>query len=129
LADRQPVQPELFDVAELPGRPMLHWHGKRPLREIPYYPAQLRERYGEFPVGTEHAGAWVNRLYWGDNLQVMAHLTVEQFYFPLLLQKLSLEDDPEAIQDWRQAVASVLVDPAYDGEVFHARHHRHPRPP
>jgi site-specific DNA-methyltransferase (adenine-specific)/adenine-specific DNA-methyltransferase len=48
-------------------------------------------------------------------------LTVEQFYSPLLLQKLSLEDDPEAIKDWRQVVASVLVDPAHDGEVFHAR--------
>jgi site-specific DNA-methyltransferase (adenine-specific)/adenine-specific DNA-methyltransferase len=56
-------------------------------------------------------------------------LTVEQFYSPLLLQKLSLEDDPastgsaqgEAIEDWRQTVASVLIDPAYDGQVFHAR--------
>jgi hypothetical protein len=48
-------------------------------------------------------------------------LTVEQFYSPLLLQKLSLEDDSEAIEDWRQAVASVLIDPAYDGQVFHAR--------
>ena len=46
MADTQFAQPELFDVAELPGRPMLHWHGKRPLCEIPYYPAQLRERYG-----------------------------------------------------------------------------------
>ena len=36
-------QTELFDVAELPGRPMLHWHGKRPLREIAYYPAQTCE--------------------------------------------------------------------------------------
>jgi hypothetical protein len=23
--------------------------------------------------------------------------------------------------NWRQVVASVLIDPAYDGEVFHAR--------
>jgi site-specific DNA-methyltransferase (adenine-specific)/adenine-specific DNA-methyltransferase len=48
-------------------------------------------------------------------------LTVEQFYSPLLLQKLSLEDDPAAIEDWRQTVASVLIDPCYDGEVFHPR--------
>ena len=46
MTNHQPTQPELFDVAKLPGRPMLHWHGKRPLREVPYYPAQLRERYG-----------------------------------------------------------------------------------
>ena len=73
MSDAQPTQTELFAVAELPGRPMLHWHGKRPLREIPYYPAQLRERYGE---GNPPDG-WVNRLYWGDNLQVMAHLMRE----------------------------------------------------
>ncbi len=66
-------QPELFQVAELPGRPMLHWNGKRPLREIPYYPAQLRERYGE----GDGPDGWVNRLYWGDNLRVMAHLLRE----------------------------------------------------
>jgi site-specific DNA-methyltransferase (adenine-specific)/adenine-specific DNA-methyltransferase len=48
-------------------------------------------------------------------------LTIEQFYSPLLLQKLSLEDSPEAIEDWRQTVASVLIDPAYDGQVFHPR--------
>ena len=46
MAKSVSTQTELFDVAELPGRPMLHWHGKRPLREIPYYPAQTCERYG-----------------------------------------------------------------------------------
>jgi adenine-specific DNA-methyltransferase len=101
MTKTQPTQPELFDVAELPGRPMLHWHGKRPLREIPYYPAQLRERYGSTKLTTggpppppsprplpragegggaerseagESEGQWTSRLYWGDNLQVMAHL-------------------------------------------------------
>ncbi len=49
MAKSELTQTELFDVAELPGRPMLHWHGKRPLREMPYYPAQLRERYGAAP--------------------------------------------------------------------------------
>jgi site-specific DNA-methyltransferase (adenine-specific)/adenine-specific DNA-methyltransferase len=48
-------------------------------------------------------------------------LTIEQFYSPMLLQKLSLEDTPTAIEDWRQMVASVLIDPAYDGQVFHPR--------
>jgi adenine specific DNA methylase Mod len=79
---------ELFDVAELPGRPMLHWHGKRPLREIPYYPAQLRERYGE---GNPPDG-WVNRLYWGNNLQVMAHL----------------------IREFRGGIKLIYIDPPFD---------------
>ena len=54
---------------------------KRPLREIPYYPAQLRKRYGRAPSPSQGEGrgegGWVNRLYWGDNLQVMAHLMRE----------------------------------------------------
>ncbi len=37
----------------------------------------------------------------------------------MLLQKLSLEDNPEAIADWRQIVDAVLIDINYDGEVLH----------
>ncbi len=113
MADNQPTQSELFDVAELPGRPMLHWHGKRPLREIPYYPAQLRERYGPLPtppapsppsqdwergegVPPQAAGVrgegWVNRLYWGDNLQVMAHL----------------------MREFRGKIKLIYIDPPFD---------------
>ena len=82
------VQQDLFEVAELPGRPMLHWHGKRPLREIPYYPAQLRERYGE----GESPDGWANRLYWGDNLQVMAHL----------------------MREFRSKIKLIYIDPPFD---------------
>ena len=93
--DKRVVQTELFAVAELPGRPMLHWHGKRPLREIPYYPAQLRERYGDSPprVG-EGLGerSWANRLYWGDNLQVMAHL----------------------MREFRGQIKLIYIDPPFD---------------
>ena len=32
--------------------------------------------------------------------------------------KLQLEDDPEEIDDWRQLVETVLIDPNYDGEVL-----------
>jgi hypothetical protein len=95
------AQSELFDVAELPGRPMLHWHGKRPLREIPYYPAQLRERYGStaFTTGGEDdlPDGWANHLYWGDNLQVMAHL----------------------MREFRGKIKLICIDPSHDGEVFH----------
>ena len=99
MADTQSTQPQLFDVAELPGRPMLHWHGKRPLREIPYYPAQLRERYGHAPSPSQGEG-WgeggsegrVNRLYWGDNLQVMAHL----------------------MREFRGKIKLIYIDPPFD---------------
>jgi site-specific DNA-methyltransferase (adenine-specific)/adenine-specific DNA-methyltransferase len=95
VTDTHPVQTELFDVAELPGRSMLRWHGKRPLREIPYYPAQLRERYGDSPppVGEGPGeGSWVNRLYWGDNLQVMAHL----------------------MREFRGQIKLIYIDPPFD---------------
>ena len=105
MVNTHAVQTELFEVTELPGRPMLHWHGKRPLREIPYYPAQLRERYGTVvspPLVGEPAlseaeggpgeGSWVNRLYWGDNLQVMAHL----------------------MREFRGQIKLIYIDPPFD---------------
>ena len=94
MAKNVSTQTELFDVAELPGRPMLHWHGKRPLREIPYYPAQLRERYGVLsPRETGGVGGgWVNRLYWGDNLQIMAHL----------------------MREFRSKIKLIYIDPPFD---------------
>jgi len=96
MPDAQPTQTEIFAVAELPGRPMLHWHGKRPLHEIPYYPAQLRERYGHAPSPSQGEGwgegGWVNRLYWGDNLQVMAHL----------------------MREFRGQIKLIYIDPPFD---------------
>ena len=53
------------------GFPELRWTGKRPYRSTQYYPAQLREAYGEEQNG------WINKIFWGDNLQVMSHLLKE----------------------------------------------------
>ena len=53
------------------GFPELRWTGKRPYTSTQYFPAQLRERYGDELDG------WINKLYWGDNLQVMSHLLKE----------------------------------------------------
>ena len=54
------------------GYPELRWTGKRPYESTQYYPAQLRERYGEETNG------WINKIFWGDNLQVMSHLLYQQ---------------------------------------------------
>lgn len=51
--------------------PMLYWHGKRPFTSTQYYPAQKKEIYGEEVDG------WINKIFWGDNLQVMSHLLKE----------------------------------------------------
>lgn len=50
------------------GFPELRWTGKRPYRSTQYYPAQLRETYGQEQNG------WINKIFWGDNLQVMSHM-------------------------------------------------------
>lgn len=53
------------------GFPELRWTSKRPYRSTQYLPAQLRERYGEEKVNR------INKIFWGDNLQVMSHISKE----------------------------------------------------
>ena len=53
------------------GYPELHWTGKRPYTSTQYYPAQLKESFGAPKNG------WMNKIFWGDNLQVMSHLLKE----------------------------------------------------
>lgn len=63
-----------FDFEPRPtikGFPELRWTGKRPYRSTQYYPAQLKETYGEAQDD------WMNKIFWGDNLQVMSHLLKE----------------------------------------------------
>ena len=63
-----------FEFAQRPTIkcfPELRSTGKRPYRSTQYFPAQLRERYGEEKNG------WINKIFWGDNLQVMSHMLKE----------------------------------------------------
>lgn len=65
----EPVESvESYEFEPIQGYPMLRWKGKRPFESTQYYPAQLKETYGE------EVDDWRNKLYWGDNLQVMSHL-------------------------------------------------------
>jgi hypothetical protein len=72
-------------ITQAKGRPMLQWVGKRPLRGVPSFPAQLVERF----AAAARAGAastdevwsdWPDRfergglLFHGDNEEVLAHL-------------------------------------------------------
>ena len=59
---------ETYEFEPIQGYPMLRWKGKRPFESTQYYPAQLKETYGE------EVDDWRNKIYWGDNLQVMSHL-------------------------------------------------------
>ena len=71
------------------GFPELRWTGKRPYRSTQYYPAQLRESYGEEQNG------WINKIFWGDNLQVMSHL----------------------LKEYRGKVQLVYIDPPFDSKA------------
>ena len=71
------------------GFPELRWTGKHPFTSTHYYPAQLKERYGD-PVD-----GWMNRIYWGDNLQVMSHL----------------------LKEFRGKIDLVYIDPPFDSKA------------
>jgi len=62
---------EKYQFAPIKGYPMLNWRGKRPFTSTQFYPAQLKEVHGEEVEG------WRNKIFWGDNLQVMSHLLKE----------------------------------------------------
>lgn len=71
------------------GFPELRWTGKRPYRSTQYYPAQLRESYGEEQRG------WINKIFWGDNLQVMSHL----------------------LKEYRGQIDLIYIDPPFDSKA------------
>lgn len=62
---------EKYEFEPIKGYPMLNWRGKRPFTSTQYYPAQLKEVHGEEVDG------WRNKIFWGDNLQVMSYLLKE----------------------------------------------------
>jgi DNA methylase N-4/N-6 domain protein len=81
-----------FEFTERPtikGFPELRWTGKRPYRSTQYFPAQLRERYGEEKDG------WINKIFWGDNLQVMSHM----------------------LKEFRGKIDLIYIDPPFDSKA------------
>ena len=78
-----------FDYEPIRGYPELRWTGKRPFTGTPYYPAQLKESFGDDIDG------WRNKLYWGDNLQVMSHL----------------------LRNYRGKVNLIYIDPPFDSKA------------
>lgn len=71
------------------GYPMLNWRGKRPYKSTQFYPAQLKEQHGESIKG------WLNKIFWGDNLQVMSHL----------------------LKEFRGKVDLIYIDPPFDSKA------------
>ncbi|KXX67410.1 site-specific DNA-methyltransferase [Flammeovirga sp. SJP92] len=96
-------QQELFDKKEekkidnveeykfepIKGQPMLQWAGKRPFTSTQFFPAQKKETYGD------SKNNWLNKIFWGDNLQVMSHL----------------------LKEFRGKVDLIYIDPPFDSKA------------
>lgn len=80
---------EEFKFEPIKGYPMLNWRGKRPFTATQFYPAQLKETHGEDQNG------WLNKIFWGDNLQVMSHL----------------------LKRYRGQVDLIYIDPPFDSKA------------
>lgn len=78
-----------IEFEPIKGYPMLYWKGKRPFTSTQYYPAQLKETYGP------EVNGWRNRIYWGDNLQVMSHL----------------------LKEFRGKIDLIYIDPPFDSKA------------
>ncbi len=71
------------------GYPELRWTGKRPYRSTQFFPAQLKETFGSETNG------WMNKIFWGDNLQVMSHL----------------------LKEYRGKIDLIYIDPPFDSKA------------
>lgn len=78
-----------FEQEPIKGMPEIRWRGKRPFTSTIFYPAQLKETFGEDSDG------WMNKIYWGDNLQVMSHL----------------------LKHYRGQVDLIYIDPPFDSKA------------
>ena len=80
-------------VSQAKGRPLLQWVGKHPLESVQYFPAQEKEVYGD-----KNAKDF-NKLFWGDNLQVLSHL----------------------LKEYRGKVDLIYIDPPFDSKAEYVR--------
>lgn len=80
---------EEYQFEPIKGYPMLNWKGKRPFRSTRYFPAQLKEVHGSDVNG------WLNKIFWGDNIQVMSHL----------------------LKTYRGQIDLIYIDPPFDSKA------------
>ncbi|EKL31917.1 D12 class N6 adenine-specific DNA methyltransferase family protein [Vibrio cholerae HE-40] len=92
--EEQQTNVEKYEFEPIKGYPMLNWKGKRPFRSTQYFPAQLKEVYGK-----EDESGWINKIFWGDNLQVMSHL----------------------LKEFRGKIDLVYIDPPFDSKTDYSK--------
>lgn len=88
-SEQQDGRVEEYKFEPIKGYPMLNWRGKRPFTSTQFYPAQLKEVHGPEVDG------WRNKIFWGDNLQVMSHL----------------------LRDFRRQIDLIYIDPPFDSKA------------
>lgn len=86
-------QSEPQSISPIKGRPMLQWTGKKPLESIEYFPAQEKEMYGDLNAKE------FNKLFWGDNLQVLSHL----------------------LKEYRGKIDLIYIDPPFDSAASYVK--------
>lgn len=90
MAEQMQIETFAFEKRKpIKGYPELHWTGKRPYESTQYFPAQLRERYGAEQDG------WINKIFWGDNLQVLSHM----------------------LKEYRGKIDLIYIDPPFDSKA------------
>ncbi len=84
---------EYQKIEQAKGRPLLQWVGKKPIEGVEYYPAQEKEVYGD------KSAKDFNKLFWGDNLQVLSHL----------------------LKEYRGQVDLIYIDPPFDSKADYVK--------
>lgn len=80
-------------IEKIKGRAMLQWIGKEAPKSIEWYPAQEKEVYGD--INSKD----FNKIFWGDNKQVLAHL----------------------LKDYRGKVDLIYIDPPFDSKADYVK--------
>jgi len=93
LDEQKAERVEEYKFEPIRGYPMLNWRGKRPFNSTQFFPAQIKEMHGEEVDG------WRNKIFWGDNLQVMSHL----------------------LREHRGAIDFVYIDPPFDSKADYSK--------
>ena len=88
-AEKTTIADFRFEQRPIKGRPELKWLGKRPFTSTSYFPAQEKEQHGE------EVNGWLNKIFWGDNIQVMSHL----------------------LKEYRGKVDLIYIDPPFDSDA------------
>lgn len=92
-AEHQEITVDEYKFDALPpikGFPELRWRGKMPYNNTRFFPAQKKESYG-----SADESLWTNKIFWGDNLQVMSHL----------------------LKKYRGKVDLIYIDPPFDSKA------------